>query len=126
MEARTHQVKTDQKIIDKSVQVNLEQRKVSMDLPFKKMDTRTPQPGDIVLFQYNEALSDAEQWKFAKVVSTTATMSTLLYSVKSEGLTVPKAKMVERSHRSIVILFGEEEPELNSVEYFEKNIQCNE
>ena len=95
---------------------------------WRKTDKRLPQVGDIVLFRFsdNDALSDAEQWRLGRILSTTPTRSTILYTVKSEGLAVPKGKTLERSHRSIVILFSENDPDVNSEEYFKKNIQCHE
>ena len=94
---------------------------------WNKSDDRIPVVDDIVLFRFsdNESLREQEQWKLGRVVSTTPTRSRIMYPAKSQRLEIPKMKFLERSHRDVVILAGEDDPDLNSEEYFQQIISKN-
>ena len=95
---------------------------------WKKSDERLPVSGDIVLFRFsdNDAQKDSDQWKLGRVISVTDTRSKIMYPSKSGRLQIPKSKFVERSHRDVVIICSENDPDLNSKEYFDKEITCHE
>ena len=95
---------------------------------WKKSDDRLPIPGDIVLFRFsdNESLHEHEQWRLGRVISTTPTRSKLMYPSKSDRTQIPKTKFVERSHRDIVIIASENDPDLNSEAYFEQLVTQKE
>ena len=95
---------------------------------WKKTDNRQPVSGDIVLFRFsdNQALREEEQWRLGRVIDTTPTRVKIMYPGKSDRLQVPKTKFLERSHRDVVILASENDPDLNSEAYYKKIIAQDE
>ena len=95
---------------------------------WKKSDERLPISGDIVLFKFSdtESLRESEQWRLGRVISVTDTRCKVMYPSKTDRLQIPKSKFVERSHRDVVIIVSETDPDLNSNEYFDKIITGHE
>ena len=95
---------------------------------WKKSDNRQPISGDVVLFRFsdNEALKEEEQWRLGRVIDSTPTRVKIMYPGKSERLQIPKSKFVDRSHRDVVILASENDPDLNSEAYYKQIIAPKE
>ena len=92
-----------------------------------KSSGKQPQEGDIVLFRFsdNTALPDNDQWKLGKVITAAPTKCKIMYPGKVDRSQVPTRKFLERSHRDVVILFSENDPAVNSNDYFEEKVVFN-
>ena len=87
-----------------------------------------PIAGDIVLFRFsdNEYVRESEQWRPGRVILVTDTRCKVMYPSKTDRLQISMSKFVERSHRDVVIIVSENNPDLNSNEYFNKIIASHE
>ena len=76
-------------------------------------------------FSDNTALPDNDQWKLGKVITAAPTKCKIMYPGKVDRSQVPTRKFLERSHRDVVILFSENDPAVNSNDYFEEKVVFN-
>ena len=91
---------------------------------WRRDSPRLPQLDDIVLFTFTDSKIDP-QWKIGRIVEVKHRSVTIRYASRLKPNALATMNTVTRSPRQVVIVFSENELNVNSSEYFAQTLNKN-